>query len=431
MNKALFFPNYLGGGYGHIGRCLALAHTWKQQGGEAIFAINGPHTRRVKESGYKSYLLKTPRMGKPSRITPAYVRFDDMAYQIVRDGFDHPWVVKRTLKEAQQIVEEIKPDILIGDGWPLTWLVGLQTRLPVVQIVKSIAKPRPEKLVWWEPIPERSTAPDPRPVFNPIFEQLGFNPIVRAEDLLEGDLLLIPSIPELDPLTDTTPNTHYVGAIIPQSNITQSPVWIAQLDQSKPVVYVTVGGAAGHDGAGDFFRIMAEGLGKVEAQVIVSTGGKIDPANIPYASPNIRWESWVPTSIMLEYSDLVIFHGGYGTRMQVVEQGLPSIIIPFHSEQEYSGRQMSSNGAAALLHYSEEPYTTINAKWRGGRLFRKQNYSLHLRIRATLRPEKLQHAVEESLHHQNMRIKAQELQYELKSYGGCEQAVELIRSQLQ
>jgi UDP:flavonoid glycosyltransferase YjiC (YdhE family) len=208
------------------------------------------------------------------------------------------------------------------------------------------------------------------------------------------------------------------------------PEWFNQLDKTKPIIYVTVGGAAGHDGAGDFFRIVAEGLSDVNAQIIVSTGGKLDPAEIPFKSPNIRWERWVPTQKMLDYCDLIVFHGGYGTRMQVVEKGLPSIVIPFHSEQEYSGRQLVASNAAKLLHYSTSPYTCITAKWRGGKLLKRSPYTVQFRLDATLEPEQLSEVVEDALNNPKLRDGVKALQEELKPYGGCEQAIDLISQRL-
>jgi UDP:flavonoid glycosyltransferase YjiC (YdhE family) len=134
---------------------------------------------------------------------------------------------------------------------------------------------------------------------------------------------------------------------------------------------------------------------------------------------------------MLKYCDLVIFHGGYGTRMQVVEQGKPSIIIPFHSEQEYSARQMDSTNSAIFLPFSEEPYTRLIVKWRGGRFIGQKKYSLHLRLKATLKPETLSNAVKEIISSSKAQDNAKKLQQKLISYGGSEKAVELIHSALQ
>jgi UDP-N-acetylglucosamine:LPS N-acetylglucosamine transferase len=81
---------------------------------------------------------------------------------------------------------------------------------------------------------------------------------------------------------------------------------------------------------------------------------------------NIRFVPWVDTNAMLSVSSMVIFHGGY-TRMEIIRAGLPSIIIPFHSEQEYYGRMLARAGIARLVLGSEGPYQHVAMSWKGGR----------------------------------------------------------------
>lgn len=425
MAKALFFPNYLGGGFGHVGRCMALAETWKQQGGQAVFAIAGPHAQRVAEAGHTCYPLHFPRVGKPSHFSPAYVYFNGMNYQIVRDGFDHPLKVEITLWEAQKIIERERPDVLIGDGWPLTYAVGRQAKLPVVQLVKSIANPQPEKLVWWEAEPEGLLPPDAKPIFSPTYKRLGLPLLNCAEALLDGDLLLIPSIPSLDPIPMMADNMAYVGSIT-RGATQKPPAWFNELDQKRPLVYITIGGGAGHDGSPEFFHLMNQAFEQADFQVVISLGGKPLPDGIK-RSPHIRWESWVPTPAILPLCTAIVFHGGYGTRMETVENGVPSVIIPFHSEQEYSGRQMARSGASILLPYSDAPYTRYEAHWRGGKWLNATPYSIHVRLKPTLQPETLYQTVADAVINPTLRSKARELQAELSAYGGCAQAVNLIQ----
>lgn len=430
MKRILFFPNYLGGGFGHIGRCMALADEFTRRGGEAFFALDGPHMSRVEQSGYRCSRLQTPRMHSARSAAPAYVYVPSMAYQIVRDGFDHPTVVERTLGEALQIIDQVAPDILVGDGWPLTWLVAQKAKLPVVQLVKSVVNPASEEMIWWEPSPAGFISPDPCPVFNPVLRKYGFDPIARAEDLLRGDLLLIPSLPELDPMTVMPPNTVYVGPILRRREPARPiPDWMERLDTAIPVVYVSVGGAAGSGDGADFFDVVIEALGNSDNQVVISTGGKSFSARAKSLPPNIRLESWVPTADMLARSSAVVFHGGY-TRMEILSHGLPSVVIPFHSEQEFYGRQMERAGVARCLSYSEAAYARKMVRWRGGGRFRLKRFSVHYRLRPDLTAAVLQQSVERILADQQMQKKAREMQALIQSCGGCSQGLDIITERL-
>jgi UDP:flavonoid glycosyltransferase YjiC (YdhE family) len=430
LTKILFFPSYLGGGFGHIGRCLALAEAWTRRGGTAAFAVNGPHLSQIARAGYEIYTLTTPRMPVLRSSSTAYVRFPNMDYQIVRDGFDHPRVVERALAEAIQIADQARPDVLVGDGWPLARLVAHQAGLPLVQIVKSVVHPHPERLTWWEDPPADSILPDAGPVFNPVLARIGLPAITHAEELLAGDLMILPSIPPLDPMRPLPADTYYVGPIIRQlAAPTQLPTWLASLSKTQPIIYVTVGGAASNSGSAAFFQMVGAALGGGNYQVIVSTGGQDAPPGADMLPPNIHLKRWVPGPEMIAHSDVVVFHGGY-TRMEILRQGLPSVVIPFHSEQEYYGRLMADARVALLVHYSQAPYHRFLARWRGGGWLRSRCYTWHIRPAPTLQPQTLRAAVEQTLSEPALRSNAQAMQSLLATYGGSEQALDLMETHL-
>lgn len=431
MAKVLFLPNYLGGGFGHIGRCLALARAFLQRGWEVALALNGPHVNKVKEYGFEVHIITSLKTTEPKEYGPTYTYVPDMSYQIVRDGFDNSMKVKIAVQEIIGMIKMIKPDILIGDGYLLTWLAGRRAGIPVVQMAKSIVHPKAKWSIWWEDIPAGFTPPDPRPVFNPIAKGFGLPEIERAEDLLSGDLFLLPSIPVLDPIDPLPVDTYYVGPIIRKNeNRTNLPIWFSNLETGKPTIYVTIGGAAGFVGSKIFFELVRDALSNADWQVIVSTGGKINPGEIQSVSPNIRFVSWAPGAEMIARSDLVIFHGGY-TRMEILLQGLPSVVIPFHSEQEYYGRLMESAGVSMLVSLSDGPYRCVSTRWKGGNLLIKSKlFSVHIKEKITLEPYFLRTSVARLLHNEMVHRKVWKIKKELEALGGCEQAIRLIEKRL-
>ncbi len=421
----LFFPNYLGGGFGHTGRCLALAEAWRAHGGRAVFALGGPHIRRVHQAGFDVYEMQTPRYTARHNTGLAYVHVSDMAYQIARDGFDHARVVRQAMQEAGQIIQRVSPDVLVGDGYALTRLIAHQNGLPVVQIVKSVAHPHPSPLTWWETTPRDVSPPDITPIFGPILKELGLPPLHRSTDLLDGDLLLLPSILPLDPMRPLPPKTYYVGPMVRRADNTPPPQWLLDLEATQsPLVYVTVGGGSGIAGDESFLHLVEAALGGEAYHVVVSTGGKKPPPSASF-SDNIRLVPWVPNHHILPRAQGVVFHGGY-TRMEVLLHGLPSVVIPFHTEQEYYARLMQRAGASIMLPYSTAPYQRLNVRWRGGLPWKQRTYSLHVRTEVTLQPETLREAVDALLNRPALRASASALQQSLQAMDGAEQARGLI-----
>ena len=424
--KTLIFPSYLGSGFGHIGRCLALADALRTRGWETAFVLAGPHVDQVRRAGHQAFEPRKPfRPRAEGRGGPAYTCISNMNYQIVRDGFHRPRTVRACLKEEMRFIKRFHPDVLIGDTWPLTWILGQRLGLPVVQIVRSIIHPAAPQLIWWRDVPDELISPDVRPVFNPLLRRWGLPEINRAEDLLRGDLLLIPSIPELDPLPDGLPGTHYIGALICKPhNGNDQPGWLQELDAERPVIYVTIGGGAGPVGNVQFFDTVNEAVSDTDWQVIVSTSRKFDPIALPTPSPNVQYHAWVPGPAVIARSDVVVFHGGYGTTMETICYGLPSVIIPFHSEQEANGRRLEASGAARLLTPVVGPSETVRGRWPGG------NYTILIWRRSALTPAKLRSTISKVLEEPGYRQNARRLQADAARYGGPAQAAELVASLL-
>lgn len=432
MKTVLFLPNYLGGGFGHIARCVALAQAFQRRGDRAVFIMNGPHLASVAEAGFDTHVISTPRVASPSAQAPAYIYVPEMAYQIVRDGFDNRQKVEYTLKELTQVVDKVHPDLIIGDGYALTLLIARKASVPVVQFVKSAVHPAGERMVWWEEKPGDMVVPDVRPVFSPVLEKMGLPPITnRAEELLDGDLLLLPSVPPLDPMASMPLKTHYVGPVVRAAAADRPlPDWFSSLKSDKPVVYVTVGGAASHGGTHTFFDAVLRAFKETDWQVVVSTGGEIDGKDLGTVPSHIKIFRWVPGTEMIARSNVVVFHGGY-TRMEILMQGLPSVVIPFHSEQEYYGRVMEKAGVSVMVPYSDEPYKCFPARWKGGsRWLKTGRFTVHVRPGMTMRPEDLRMSVERCLEDEGMKKTAEALKNQLESYKGCDAAVKFISDKM-
>ncbi len=425
MPTALFFPSYLGSGFGHVSRCLALAGKLKARGWHTPFALAGVHAQKVYQAGYPVYEPKRPfRPKAESRPGPAYTVFSDMNFQLVRDRFHSPRIVRASVRESLRLVNRLKPHLLIGDTWPLTSIVGRLAGLPVVQIIKSVVHPAAPRLIWWQDVPEGLISPDPGPVFNPALRRWKLPPITRAEDLLTGDLLLVPSIPELDPLPEGLSNTYYVGALTRTLQAQPLPTWLTGLDPAQPLIYVTIGGGAGPVGSAKFFQIAAEALAQMDVQAIVSTSGKFPASSLPSPPPNVIFKDWVPGPAVIARASAVVFHGGYGTTMETVRYGVPGIVHPFHSEQEANGRRLEASGAARVLLPSREAYRVAHRRWRGG------DFTTLIQLHSDLEPPMLRESITAVLEDKSYQENARRLSHALEGYGGASQAVDLIEKLL-
>ncbi|MBN2502533.1 MAG: hypothetical protein JXB38_17260 [Anaerolineales bacterium] len=420
--KALFFPSYLGSGFGHIGRCLALADSLKAAGWESHFVLAGKHLEGVRKKGFSASEPRYPfRPVEKESGHNMYTFFTNMDYQLVRDRLDSPRMWRRTMREQLRFIQQVQPQVLIGDAWLPTGMLGKATGIPVVQIVRSILHPRGSGLVWWRDVLDNVVPPDPRRLFGKVLRKYDLAEIERTEEMLFGDLTLIPSIPLLDPLPDDLENTAYVGALTRPVASLEGANWLESLDRTRPLVYVTIGGGA--VGNKTFFEKVFQALGGREMTVIVSTSGKIPAEELAPVPENFIVKDWVTGPAVIAQADLVVYHGGYGTTMEVLWFGKPSVVVPFHSEQEANGRRLESLSVAQVLSPMDAgEMRLIQQRWRYGKYSFLATKADHGSL------ERIREAVENVLGNSQYKTAAQELGVRLREFTEGGKAVSAIES---
>lgn len=432
--RILFFPSDRGGGFGHISRCLALAHEATSLGHTCGFVLSDAKYERKVGSGFSVIVTRgripflSRLLGSVGRLRrqtteprPLYLMISGLDYQVVRDNLFTAQDVELTLEEYKKAVGNLKPDVLVGDTNLLVWMLGQKVHLPVVQIVRYASHPKTAKLVWWDEPPSNVVPPDSSALFNPILERAGLECITRAEDLLRGDLYIVPSVPEMEPMPQDE-KTEYVGALLTAAGSQPEKPWTdGWLVDGIPLVYVTIGGGAGPVGSRLFFSTLVEAFADASARVIVSTAGKFPSSSFSQLPANIRFFDWVPGRMLISMADLVLFHGGYATMMETASEGKPTVVVPFHSEQESNGRRLEQLGAGRVLKLSKEAFKEVKASWPHG------TYSYLVQRSFDLSFDELRSAVHDIIGSSEYSVGAQVLRQRIAKYGGALNAVGLIQ----
>ena len=160
------------------------------------------------------------------------------------------------------------------------------------------------------------------------FKRHGLPPRRTPWDMLVGDYNLILDTDLLCPTRQLPANFIKVGPIFwsPEQPL---PAWVTQLERRRPIIYVTLGSTA-HPA---LFRQLLCILGGMEATVLMTTGGQItlQAHEIP---ANVHVEKYLPGTLVMQVTDLVIHHGGAGTVYQTIQAARPSIAVATHFEQE-------------------------------------------------------------------------------------------------
>lgn len=116
----------------------------------------------------------------------------------------------------------------------------------------------------------------------------------------------------------------------------------------RPRVYVTLG-TVFNLGSGDLFERLLTGLAAVDADVLVTVGRHIDPAEFGPQPPYVRIERFVPQDQVLRGTDLVVSHGGSGALLGALTHGLPQVLLPLGADQPHNASRATQLGVARTL----------------------------------------------------------------------------------
>jgi UDP:flavonoid glycosyltransferase YjiC (YdhE family) len=86
---------------------------------------------------------------------------------------------------------------------------------------------------------------------------------------------------------------------------------------------------------------IAEALGQLQVEGLITTGPAVDPALIA-APPNVTVTRWVRHADVLPGCSLIITHGGHGTVMKALAAGVPLLVVPLGRDQPQRRRYDSA-----------------------------------------------------------------------------------------
>jgi MGT family glycosyltransferase len=152
------------------------------------------------------------------------------------------------------------------------------------------------------------------------------------------ELILCPADFELDEVRhDREPEVHYVEASVDlASKKGGHPFPWERLDPERKLLYVSLGSQSyrlGRPNVVAFLSMVTEVFAaRPDWQVVLTTGGLIDPGEIPAPSGTVV-VSWAPQLDLLRRARVAITHGGLGTVKDCIFLGVPMVVFPISHDQ--------------------------------------------------------------------------------------------------
>lgn len=241
------------------------------------------------------------------------------------------------LAGVQAAVQEWRPDVVVREPAELaSWAVAEKAGVPQVVVAISVAEMDLAALpILVEPLAE-----------------------LRALAGLDDDpqlagLAALPYLSTVPPTFDGTDSVR--NGSIRRFRTTLAGDGHGRLpaswgDPDAPLVYVTFGSVTGTVPIfAPVYGAVVDAVRELPVRVLLTVGEGEGPA-VDRAPANVRVERWWPQADVMPLASAVVGHGGFGTTMTALAAGVPQVVMPlFSMDQFLNGGRVAEAGVGVCI----------------------------------------------------------------------------------
>ncbi len=327
--------------YGHLQPLIPLAKALSEAGHEVAIATASELRSRVEAAGFAAFDAGMEPSTAFGRLAE---RFPDQEYHRLAPAEILGWylphlfgevLMPAMLADLEPIVRAWQPNVILHDTWEFAGpLAAAMAGVPSVNQTLGIRFD--DRLI------ESAAA-----AVAPFWRQHGLEPDRSAG--LYRHLCLDITPPGFQPY-DTA---SYREAMRPLRPVAAPPLpgeklpqWVERV-RELPLVSMTLGTNAGTNGDISMFRSVIEGLRGLDVELLITSGPNQDL--VKSLGNRVHVERYLPHSLLFPHCSLVICHGGPGTTLSALAQGLPLLILPQGADQYIVGDLVHASGVGLRL----------------------------------------------------------------------------------
>ena len=124
----------------------------------------------------------------------------------------------------------------------------------------------------------------------------------------------------------------------------ERPIWAPV--EGEAFVYVTLGTVSGRsEKSRAAYRAILEALSTLPVRALLTTGPIMPHEELGTIPPNVTVEAFVPQSEVMPYAHAVVCHGGSGSLIGALAQGIPTVVVPLFADQPHNAASVARAGA--------------------------------------------------------------------------------------
>ena len=327
--------------YGHLQPMLPLARALKGAGDDVAVAIAPEFIPRVQAAGFTAL----PTGNDTSEWWPELARRHPgepwnklLPEQILQWFWPNLFVdigAAAMLRDLVPVAAAWRPDLLIYETFELAG--------PIVAALSSI----PSVHHTLSPLPTSDAMRLAGEAATRLWHEQGLEPEPLGG--LQRDLCV-----DICPPSLRNPNAAPIDRVEPLRPVPVAVVGAEELPpamrtlRDQPTVHATLGTSATNADQAVLATVM-EGLRDDALNIVVTVGPDRDPAALGRQPSNVIVERYLPHALLLPLCSLVISHGGAGTMLAALCNGLPLLTVPQGADQYLNAEACARRGVGRTV----------------------------------------------------------------------------------
>jgi UDP:flavonoid glycosyltransferase YjiC (YdhE family) len=328
--------------YGHFHPLVPLALALRSAGHEVAFAASALFAPIVEATGLRAFAAGLDWLESDKSTVPAELK--PKAGSTLEEYFAQQFVVAPAERLARDVValgRTWRPDVIVHERTEFGGSIAAAAfDIPAVAVqVGSPTLITPALLAAVE-------AP-----YNTARAALGLPPDERLA-VLGSEVVLSFAPPALhDPSVPLPRNFMSFRPVrLDEPTSARLPTWAAGIGRERPAVYATLGTVFNQPTYElPFFPAVLDGLRSEPLDLIITVGPDVDPASLGHQPSNVHVERYLPQDLLFPKCSVVVCHGGYGTLLAAIQQGIPMIVVPFGADQPINARSVQRLGLGHVI----------------------------------------------------------------------------------
>ncbi|WP_375488838.1 glycosyltransferase [uncultured Jatrophihabitans sp.] len=327
------------GGSGHALPMMPIARALAGRGHEVLFTGQPAMLDQIRGAGFDAVDSggSTLAAATDRRVL---VRADrDAEVRVIRESFAGG-IARERAPKVLGVGEDFDADIIIHDEIDFGAAVAAERLgVPHASVVVLAAGGMITPGLLDEPL-------------NRLCAELG---VSARPDLLDRFLTLAPVMPSFrDPRSPFPPSTLAIRPDVLADHQEREDPAVDRVEAflaaqpDRPLVYLTLG-TVFHQESGDLFTRVLTGLERMAANVVVTVGRELDPAELGVRNERVLVERFVAHRAVLPRAALVVSHAGSGTVVSALACGVPLMLLPLGADQPWNADRCVALGVGRML----------------------------------------------------------------------------------